>query len=344
MCGAQLGRVMRARLDCAPAWHRLSVCLSTVNVLPSPPPPTPLAEVDARVDALVQKKDEWVKVSATERIALLRRCMSALSAVAEGWVMDGSRAKGIAEGSPLEGEEWLAGPWPTMRLLRLFVQALEAGAQPRLPAVTARPDGQLVARVFPATWHDRVLFAGCSADVWIVPGKPATQGATYREGAAAQGKVALVLGAGNVSSIAPMDALYKLIVDNAAVVLKVHPVNAWLGPHLEKALDPLIAGGYLAVVHGGADVGAYLASHAKVDTLHITGTDKTYDAIVWGSDPSVREKRRAEDDPNQPPPLHCRARLRDARARRARSMVGGGHETPGATGRRHGGAQRQLQR
>jgi acyl-CoA reductase-like NAD-dependent aldehyde dehydrogenase len=264
---------------------------------PPSPPPTPLEEVDARVDALAQKKDEWVKVAVARRIDLLRQCMDALLAGAEAWVKDGSRAKGIAEGSPLEGEEWLAGPWQTMRNLRFFVQALEAGGQPCLPRVKARRDGQLVARVFPATVHDLLLFAGYSGEVWLQRGMPATQGAAYREAVGAQGKVALVLGAGNVTSIAPMDVLYKLIADGAVVILKIHPANAWLGPHIERAFAPLIAAGYLAVVQGGVEVGAHLANHPKVDTLHVTGSDRTYDAMVWGVDPALREQRRAADEP-----------------------------------------------
>jgi len=271
---------------------------------PTPIPPTPLAEVDARIDSLAAKKDEWVSVPTARRAALLRECMPALLAVAGAWVEDGCRAKGIAADSPLAGEEWVAGPWQTMRNLRLFAEALEAGGQPRPPKTKTRPDGQVVARVFPATLQDKVMFSGYSGEVWIERGKPPTQGATYRDaGAAKKGKVALVLGAGNVSSIGPMDVLYKLVVDDEVVILKTNPVNAWVGPHLEKALAPLIAAGYLAIVHGGGDVGAHIASHSKIDTLHVTGSDKTYDAIVWGADPKERERRKAEDDPKNRRPF-----------------------------------------
>jgi len=263
---------------------------------PPPLPPTPLADVDAAVDRLAQKKDEWVKVPVARRAELLKQCMTALLGVVDGWVADGCRAKGIAEGSSLAGEEWIAGPWQTMRNLRLFVQALQAGGEPKPPRVTTRADGQTVVRVFPATLQDKIMFSGYSGDVWLTKGQPATQGATYKAEAAA-GKVALVLGAGNVSSIGPMDVLYKLIVDNEVVILKTNPVNAWAGPHLEKAFAPLITEGYLAIVHGGGDVGAHLANHPKVDTLHVTGSDKTYDAIVWGGDPVERERRKSQDEP-----------------------------------------------
>ncbi|MFZ9886639.1 MAG: NAD-dependent aldehyde dehydrogenase, partial [Myxococcota bacterium] len=55
-----------------------------------------------------------------------------------------------------------------------------------------------------------------------------------------------------------------------------------------------IDAGFLAVVYGGVDEGKYLCSHDLVDTLHITGSDKTYDAIVWGETAAERARAKAE--------------------------------------------------
>ena len=152
----------------------------------------------------------------------------------------------------------------------------------RPPRMHLREDGQRVAEVFPANVTDRILFTGFRAEVWIEPGKLASQGAIYRSPPSAGGKVSLVLGGGNVSSIPPMDVLYKLFVENEVVVLKVNPVNEFIGPLLEEAFKPLVDEGFLAIVQGGSDVGALLSSHPQIDTLHVTGSDRTYDAIVWG--------------------------------------------------------------
>ncbi len=46
--------------------------------------------------------------------------------------------------------------------------------------------------------------------------------------AARQGKLALVLGAGNVASIAPLDVLHKLFIENQVCLLKLNPVNDYL--------------------------------------------------------------------------------------------------------------------
>ncbi|MCS6901469.1 MAG: aldehyde dehydrogenase family protein, partial [Myxococcales bacterium] len=266
---------------------------------PEPPPaipPTPLNQVDALVERLSSRKDDWIRVSIPRRVGYLRACLAGVLEVAEAWVRDGCKRKGIALDDPLSGEEWLAGPMATARNLRLLIEALEQGGQPKLPKLSRRPDGQEVATVFPGNLHDRLMFAGLSAEVWIQPGKPASQGAIYRR-RPDHGKVSLVLGAGNVSSIPPMDLLYKLFVEDEVVILKMNPVNADVGPHLERAFGTLIDDGFLAVCYGGADVGAHLASHPKVDTLHVTGSDRTYDAIVWGPDPEEQRRRKATNDP-----------------------------------------------
>jgi acyl-CoA reductase-like NAD-dependent aldehyde dehydrogenase len=269
---------------------------------PSPLPPTPFEAVDALVDRVASKKDDWLAVRVPERIQYLKRCLDGMIDVAERWVEDGCRLKGLDPNGVLAGEEWVAGPAAIVRNLRLFLHALEQGGRPRPSKVSARKDGQLVARVFPASIFDRLLFTGFTGEVWIEPGKPATQGQIYRE-PPTSGKVSLVLGAGNVSSIPPMDVLYKLFVEDEVVVLKMNPVNAHVGPHLERAFAPLIDDGYLAIVYGGADVGAHLADHPKVDTLHVTGSDRTYDAIVWGADPDERARRKAQGAPKNARPF-----------------------------------------
>ena len=260
------------------------------------PKTTAFAEIDAAVAKVSAKKDAWLAVTIPQRVVYLRACLAGVGEVAEEWVRDGSKRKGIPEGDVLEGEEWLAGPMTTIRNIRLLIDALEANGQPRPPQITTRPDGQTVARVFPANLQDKVMFGGVTADVWIEKGKPASQGAIYRE-KAKHGSVALVLGAGNVSSIPPMDVLYKLFVEDEVCVLKMNPVNADVGPHLVRAFRSLIDDGFLAIVYGGADVGAHLSAHPSVDTLHVTGSDRTYDAIVWGSDPKEQARRKAENAP-----------------------------------------------
>ncbi len=47
-------------------------------------------------------------------------------------------------------------------------------------------------------------------------------------------------------------------------------------------MKPLVDGGYLRFAYGGAETGKYLTNHPNIDEIHITGSDKTFDAIVFG--------------------------------------------------------------
>ncbi len=260
--------------------------------------------MDAAVQTLQAHKNDWVIFTVRERIALLDALIKDFAAIAPRWVTASLQAKGIADASPTAGEEWIAGVWPVLRNLRQLRQSLvgiETDGHPKIPGpVTTRPDGQVVAQVFPGTPYDRIFFSGVTAEVWMEPGVtaeelPNTQALAYRD-TRHEGKVALVLGAGNVSSIGPMDIFYKLFVEDQVVLLKTNPVNAYLGPLMEECFRALIEPGFLRIVYGGAAEGAYLCNHPGIDEIHITGSDKTFDAIVFGTG-AEGAARKAENRP-----------------------------------------------
>jgi hypothetical protein len=258
------------------------------------------AEMDAAVAALQENKGAWTAVRVSERIKLLTELSRRFLAVAERWAALGVEAEGLDPAHPSSGEEALVGPYFILRNLRLLRESLldvQTHGRPRIPgAVRARPNGQTVARIFPVDLYDRAFYAGVTADVWMEPGVtveslPQTQAVAYHA-AVRQGRVAVVLGAGNVSSIGPMDALYKLFVEDQVVAFKTHPVNVYLGPLMEEAFQPLIDRGFFRVIYGGAEEGAYLCRHPGVDEIHVTGSDRTYEAIVFG--PGEEGQRRKE--------------------------------------------------
>jgi hypothetical protein len=176
---------------------------------PEAPPavaPTPIPELDAAVQRVAAAKTRWIQTDIPRRIALLRECLTGVTKVAPAWVRDMCAVKGFTAEDDLAGEEWLVGPATTARNIRLLIRALEQNGQPKPASLTTRANGQQVARVVPSETAEKLLFSGFSADVWIEPGKPASQGRIYR--GESKAAVALVLGAGNVSSIPPMDVLY----------------------------------------------------------------------------------------------------------------------------------------
>jgi acyl-CoA reductase-like NAD-dependent aldehyde dehydrogenase len=272
---------------------------------PSPVPPTPTDVADSALRRLAANKDAWVRVGIPERIGYLRQISERIVVGSEAWVRDACRAKGLDPDAPHAGEEWLGGPMTTLRNVRMLIETLEAGGQPSIPSVRTRGDQQ-IATVFPANLKDRLMFTGFVGEVWLEPGKAPTQGRIYRdkaEGRHGAGKVSLVLGAGNVASIGPMDAFYKLFVEDEVVILKTNPVNAYLGPHLERVMQPLIEAGFFAIVHGGAEIGQFLTHHELVESIHMTGSDRTHDAIVWGGDPDEQARRKAANEPKITKPI-----------------------------------------
>jgi acyl-CoA reductase-like NAD-dependent aldehyde dehydrogenase len=267
-------------------------------------PPSSRQALDLAVEELRAHAAEWTALSIGDRIALVQELRRDIARVAQRWVAVSLQAKGIAPGEPTEGEEWITGPYLVLRNLRLLRRSLAdiaAHGRPRIPGeVSVRRGGQVLARMFPADLWDRILYRGFTGDIWMQPDValeelPATQAEAYRE-AGAGGKVVLVLGAGNVSSIAPMDALYKLFVEKQVVLLKMSPVLSYLGPVVAEGFRAVIARGFLHLVYGGASEGEYLCRHEGVDEIHITGSDRTHDAIVFGSG-EEGARRKAERQP-----------------------------------------------
>jgi len=266
-------------------------------------PASTVGEMDRALDDLTTSAPRWASLDIASRIDILDALRHDFGRVARRWVEACLEAEHIPAANPSAGEEWVAGPYLVLRNIRLLQQALQQVREqghPQIPGpVTIRDDGQVVAQVFPEGIYDRIFYPpGMTAEVWMEPGVSAdelslTQATAYQAGADRTGAVALVLGAGNVSSIGPMDALYKLFVDNEVVIYKVHPVNDYLGPLMAEGFAALVEAGYLRLVYGGAEEGSYLCRHPQVDTIHVTGSDRTVEAIAFG--PGAEGAQRKAD-------------------------------------------------
>lgn len=251
-------------------------------------PPTSSREViNAALADLVARKDAWVNVELKERIQILDEIAHGLDNVAERWAVTSAEAKGYGAGHAVEGDEWamFAGvPRNILRLKQVLTDVLKKG-RPQLPSDFVVNDGQLKVQTFPIHWVEKVVFAGYRSELWFEPGLGvddvlAKQANIYRE--KTKGQLALILGAGNVSMLTPCDITTKLFLENQVVLLKMNPVNDYLGPLIEEAYQPLIDAGFLRLVYGGVNEGSYLCNHKDVDVIHMTGSDRTYDAIVFG--------------------------------------------------------------
>ncbi|MEM1237159.1 MAG: aldehyde dehydrogenase family protein [Pseudomonadota bacterium] len=243
---------------------------------------------DADLAVLRENAQRWADTTEAERIAILKDIKERTAEVAQGWAETAGRKKMLPDGSPLVGEEWISGPYALMSTCDGFVETLEGmGGRAFLKGLSKRtlPSGQLAVQVMPHTVWDHLLLSGISAEVWMQDG---VTEANLAEHAAAsysgprEGRVALVLGAGNIAAISPLDCFQKLFVEHQVVLLKMNPVNDYLTDFLNAALKPLVDFGAVRIVRGDGAAGAYLTDHPEVDEIHITGATATHDIIVWG--------------------------------------------------------------
>lgn len=268
------------------------------------PPQSSQNDMSVALAKLRKAAAEFAAMPIEQRIALAESMQRGLMQVAEASVQSGCKAKGIEIGSPAEAEEWATSPWGSVRQLRLIIESLHAiqktGNTP-IGKVSRNFAGNLAVNVFPNNAIDGMLFKDVTVDVHMLPhvtekSLETDRARFYKKGhqdQGHQGKVALVLGAGNIAAIGIMDVLTKMFNEGKVCLLKMNPVNAYLGPFIEEAFKAAIDKHYLAVVYGGAEVGRHLVYHPDIDEVHLTGSDKTHDQIVWGA-PSAEQRERIQ--------------------------------------------------
>jgi aldehyde dehydrogenase (NAD(P)+) len=271
----------------------------------TPAAPEQLAAADrARLDAdLAQLADgaiRWAATPLADRAMLLQAVHASVSSAASDWATTAANIKGLDPLSQLVGEEWISGPYATLSAVALLAQSVGSLAAGHSPieglSLGTAPGGRVTVPVLPRNAYEALLLHGFSAEVWLKPG--VSRGQARGEAGLSEltptrsGGVGLVLGAGNITSIPPLDVLYELIASNRAVILKLNPIMQGMMPVYQAALRPLIDADVLRVVQGAGSEGSYLAHHARVQHVHITGSAATHDVVVWGpgADGAARKK------------------------------------------------------
>jgi hypothetical protein len=278
-------------------------------------PPTQITEkhhtsteqVCGFLEELDKSKRRYAGTSVSQRISLADRCAEEVVKVAREWVDAACQAKAIPPDSPHRAEEVFAGPVATLRYLRLLVKSLreiETRGIPRLPGKAYQgPDGLLRVHLLPSgVLHDRIAFFPFKVTAWMRNGIHRENlsdclASHYRRPGPRPAKTVVVLGAGNVSAIPLTDAFTKVFQEGGVVLLKMSPVNDYLGPIFERAVQPLLDEGYMRIIYGGADVGAATVHHRLADEIHITGSIGSHDRIVWGPPGAERDQRMRDNLP-----------------------------------------------
>ena len=261
----------------------------------------PPIDVDALMADLASGEQAWARAPLSTRRQLLLEVGAAAYAHADEWVRIAAEIKQLNPASSLVGEEWISGTYALVgysqalqeTLGRLAVGSdLLAGYR-----VDPAPGGRLAVQVLPHHTFDTLLLSGFRAEVWTTPGTTEEQlrahaGLGQRSPERTNG-VALVLGAGNIFSIAPLDVLYQLYAENRVVVLKLNPTTDPLLGVLRAIFQPMIDRNLVRIVTGAGDVGSDLANHPGVGAVHMTGSEATHDAIVWGVGPGAAAAKAA---------------------------------------------------
>lgn len=260
---------------------------------------------EQRADQIVERAREgsraWASQAPAQRRRMLTDLVARVDANAEEWVRVACEIKGLDPQAPAAGEEWTSGPWATMYYARALAETLarmEQGNSPVEGFTPRRVTGDRVAvEVVPHSIWDRLLLSGISAEVWCQPGVSEQQ---IRDSAGLgakapqeSGGTCLVLGAGNILSIAPLDALYALYADNRSVAVKLNPITDPLLPVLQTVFAPFVEIGAVQFFSSDLELGSMVIEQEGIDAVHLTGAETTHDAIVWGSGAQGEANRAA---------------------------------------------------
>ncbi len=256
--------------------------------------------IDAAVSDLAVGEQKWSRLPLAGRRALLDRVRALTGRHAQEWVDAAVRIKGLATSSPLVGEEWISGPYAfagALAAVSRTLESLEQGVSPLAKAKFGAAGNQVTVQVLPTGLYDELLLSGFSAEIWLQRGvssaaAKANAGLAQLDPTRTHG-IGAVLGAGNITSIAPLDTVYELIAHNRVVALKLNPITDPLLPVFEKIFAPLIDLGVVRILTGGADIGGRLIAHEQVAHVHMTGSAATHDAIVWGTGPDAEARKSA---------------------------------------------------
>ncbi|MGK8521421.1 aldehyde dehydrogenase family protein [Nocardia asteroides] len=263
---------------------------------------TPFDEtaIDNALADLAAGEKAWAATPLRRRRELLDELHARTGRFAEDWVRAACVVKDLDRDSPLVGEEWMSGPLTLLQAtaaLSATIGALSAGRSP-LTGITLReaPGGRVAVPILPVGVYNRLLLNGFRGEVWLRPG--VDPGAARRRAGLGQldptatGGIGAVLGAGNITSIPPLDALYELFAHNRVVALKLNPITNPLFTVFEMVFEPLLELGVLRIITGGAEQGGYLVRHPDVAHVHMTGSAQTHDAIVWGHGAEGAERKK----------------------------------------------------
>ena len=247
-------------------------------------------DIDRFITTLRTKSKEFNSISNLQLASMLEETISNIKEVSFFWATICSDNKGTTK-TPAEGEEWLGGPFASVLATQYYIKSLTNDDDLKEKKYNSEENSY---KVFPNNFTERITFPFIDAKVIFNKSMSFDDINKYRGFSKRYDidpSITLVLGAGNFSSIPYLDVLYHLITRKSVILLKLNPVNEYLKPVFEKVFRNFIERGYIIVTTGNIDESKYMASHPGINHIHLTGSDKTFEDIVYGRELTEKERK-----------------------------------------------------
>ena len=247
-------------------------------------------EIEAMVATAKEGAAKLKAMSASERSELAFKCVQTCNKATNDMVTESIKFKGSYETG--RGEETIA--WSATiatcrelgESLKIIAKSGASGLKKQANSIVDGPDGRKIANVFPRGLYQHMLFGGYAGELWFHE-EPTINNPMDHEEA-----TWLCLGAGNQATVVGCDIAHLVFSEGVSLICKLNPVNDYLQPHMIKAFQPLVDLGILQICCGGVQTAQALIHHNGIDGIHMTGSDKTYDAIMWGPREKTNESMR----------------------------------------------------
>ena len=247
-------------------------------------------DIDRFISTLRTKSKEFNSISNVQLASMLEETISNIKEVSFFWATICSDNKGTTK-TPAEGEEWLGGPFASVLATQYYIKSLTNDDDLVEKKYNSEENSY---EVFPNNFTERITFPFIDAKVIFNKSMSFEDINKYRGFSKRYDidpSITLVLGAGNFSSIPYLDVLYHLITRKSVILLKLNPVNEYLKPVFEKVFQSFIERGYIIVTTGNIDESKYMAKHPGINHIHLTGSDKTFEDIVYGRELTEKERK-----------------------------------------------------
>ena len=247
-------------------------------------------DIDRFITTLRTKSKEYNSINNLQLASMLEETISNIKEVSFFWATICSDNKGTTK-TPAEGEEWLGGPFASVLATQNYIKSLTNDDDLAEKKFNSEENSY---KVFPNNFIERITFPFIDAKVIFNKSMSFDDINKYRGFSKRYDidpSITLVLGAGNFSSIPYLDVLYHLITRKSVILLKLNPVNEYLKPVFEKVFQNFIERGYIIVTTGNIDESKYMATHPGINHIHLTGSDKTFEDIVYGRELTEKERK-----------------------------------------------------